>query len=332
MRQEGEASRYWCFTINNPLCSDEDELQFAEWNENVEFAVYNLEMGEEGTPHYQGYIELRRHKTLQWMKRRLPRAHLERRKGSREQAILYCLKDCTTECSETMDSSENNILNLPPLFPVLYGTRSTWEELKNACSLKISLKMNRKEALSQMKMMIDSGSSISECADFHFPTWVSSYRGLLAYKTLRSKPRDFKTKVIVCQGPTGTGKSKWCADTFPGAYWKQKSSWWDGYEDHKVVVVDEFYGWIAFDTCLRLCDRYPMLVETKGGNVNFVAETIVFTTNNLPTSWWKNIYFKAFARRVDEWHVFPVWGDHNVYETYEEAFPHFFNNNEFNFP
>lgn len=183
-----------------------------------------------------------------------------------------------------------------------------------------------------MKEMIQKGATNNELADYHFPTWVSSYRGIIYYKSLITKPRNFKTKVIICQGPTGTGKSKWCADTYPDAYWKQKSQWWDGYEGHETVIIDEFYGWLAFDLCLRLCDRYPLLVECKGGNIQFVSKTLIFTTNNLPCNWWKNVYFKSFCRRVDEWHVFPVWGEHEIYETYDEAFPHFFNNTEFIFP
>ena len=92
-RNEGHSSAYWCFTINNPNETDYSQLDFGSWN-CVKEAVYNLEMGEEGTPHLQGYIGLTRHKTLAWMKRKITRAHLEKRKGTREQAILYCLKDC----------------------------------------------------------------------------------------------------------------------------------------------------------------------------------------------------------------------------------------------
>jgi len=174
--------------------------------------------------------------------------------------------------------------------------------------------------------MIQNGKSDIELADFDFPVYVSCFRALSMYRTIISKPRNSKPTVYVCQGPTATGKSKWCFDNFPDAYWKQRSNWWDGYMGQETVIIDEFYGWLPFSLCLRLCDRYPLLVETKGGNVNFNSKTIIFTTNNQPGSWWKNVYFKSFARRVDEWHLFPVWGMHVFYLTYEEALPHFFIN------
>lgn len=108
-------------------------------------------------------------------------------------------------------------------------------------------------------------------------------------------------------------------ENYPDAYWKQRSQWWDGYMNHEVVVIDEFYGWLPYDTLLRLCDRYPLMVETKGGQVNFCAKTIVITTNGVPNTWYKNVYFPAFARRVTKWHVLPMWGIHSTYTDWAEA-------------
>lgn len=324
----------WCFTINNPTDTDDLSLNFDSWSTKPTFAIYNLEVGKDGTPHYQGYLELPRSKPLNWMKNRLPRAHLEKRKGSQEQAILYCLKDCQTNgdiwLNPGIESSTDSVVhaqqNFTSPFPVLFNCPMNWVSLKNACEEKMKTKMKRTQALMKMKDMIEQGSSDSDLANFHFPTWVSCNRSLTAYRLLINKPRDFKPNVFVCQGPTGTGKSKWAMETFPNAYWKQRSNWWDGYQAHESVVIDEFYGWLPFDLCLRLCDRYPVMVETKGGNVHFVAKNIIFTSNSLPSSWWKNCYFPSFTRRVDEWHMFPVWGMHVFYQKYEEALPHFFNN------
>jgi len=144
-----------------------------------------------------------------------------------------------------------------------------------------------------------------------------------------SKPRDHEMKVIVCQGPTGTGKSRWVKETFPNAYWKQRSQWWCGYEGQDVIVLDEFYGWLQYDLLLRLCDRYPLFLETKGGQVNCLANTIVITTNATPESWYKTEkYFLSFIRRVSEWRVFPIWGEMQIYTLYAEAVSQFFLNVE----
>lgn len=90
-------------------------------------------------------------------------------------------------------------------------------------------------------------------------------------------------------------------DKYPKAYWKQRSNWWDNYESHESVILDDFYGWLPYDTLLRICDRYPLMVETKGGQCHFLAKNVVLTSNNTPAQWYKNINLAAFIRRVDLW-------------------------------
>ena len=41
--------------------------------------------------------------------------------------------------------------------------------------------------------------------------------------------------------------------------------------DFPMYEYDDFYGWIKFDEMLRLLDRYPLLVETKGGTTHFTS-------------------------------------------------------------
>jgi len=73
-----------------------------------------------------------------------------------------------------------------------------------------------------------------------------------------------------------------CRDSHSG-------TWWDGYEGQHTVVIDEFYSWLRYDFFLRLTDRYPLQVETKGGSVHFVSHRIVFTSNTPPSEWYPNI-------------------------------------------
>lgn len=148
--------------------------------------------------------------------------------------------------------------------------------------------------------------------------WCRFRGAFKEYRLLHSQPRDFKTNVIVIQGPTGTGKSKFVQDEYPGAYWKGRDQWWCGYMQQETVVLDEFYGWIPYDTLLRLCDRYPLDVEVKGGKVNFASKTIIITTNKHPEKWYKDVYFQAFVRRVDEWKVFGTF-IRSTYKNYIEA-------------
>ena len=106
----------------------------------------------------------------------------------------------------------------------------------------------------------------------------------------------------ILTGRTGIGKSRYCAENYPNAFWKRKGDWWDGYDGHDIVIIDEFYGWLPLDTMLGLMDRYPLMVDTKGSAVEFQAKTLCITSNITWDKWydWKNNDIKdAFLRRID---------------------------------
>lgn len=311
-------SRNWCFTVNNPDVTVPLEMAFCEQMlDQCAMIVCQMEMSQSQTPHLQGYLEVKVPCRMSKVKKWLPTAHLEKRKGTRAQAILYCLKTetqitnpCVWYAGQWMQS--NTILN---------EWKKQWENLLTQGSGNTS---TLKLQLSEIKSKLAEGDSgIIECiADDYFDVWCRYYKAFEKYMLMKSKPRNHVTEVHVLQGPTGTGKSKWAMDNYPKAYWKQRSQWWDGYMNHEVVILDEFYGWLPYDTLLRICDRYPLMVETKGGQVNFVAKVIVITTNSVPNTWYKNVYFPALARRVTAWHVLPMWGLHSTYYDWTEAIKH----------
>lgn len=312
------SARNWCFTTNNPDLADAETIRWLINQSSVQFLHCTLETGDQGTPHYQGYLQLDRHKRLSTVKNLLPTGtHLEPRKGTAYQALNYCLKTLTEEQVNQLpkDYSSNSTENCLPLtqLPTSITINTDTQSLNGILSTNKSKKPNKEERLLSLKDKICNGATNVELAELDFPIWCQYYRQLDQYRTMISKPRDHETNIIVVQGPTGTGKSRWAKDTYPNAYWKQRSIWWDGYTGQDVVIIDEFYGWLPYDLLLRICDRYPLLVETKGGQVNFAAKTIVFTSNSIPERWYKNAYFKAFIRRVKTWMVMPRWGE--VFET-----------------
>jgi len=276
-------AKCWCFTLNNP--ESEWPINFTEWD-SVSYAVHQLECGASGTRHWQGYVEFAKKQSLSYLRRILPRAHWEVRRGSRDEARTYCMKEEGRQAG-----------------PYEHGT---WQR---------SLQGKRSDLL-VVKEKIKQGVNEAEIADEHFQSWVRFYKAFREYRRITVPNRNWKTEVHVLHGPTGTGKSKWAMDHYPNAYWKQRSQWWDGYEGQDCVVLDEFYGWLPYDVLLRLCDRYPLLVETKGGQVNFLAKTLIITTNEHPEKWYKNCYWQALQRRVDIWHNLPMLGTHVEFTDY----------------
>lgn len=258
------------------------------------------------------------------MKTLLPTAHLEKRKATATQALIYCLKDVNEVDNQLLLEAPLGVYTIAsPELQAVPRIITTNTENRTACAILLESKSKRPksdERLEMIKARIDQGAKDNDIATEDFPMFIKHYRGFAMYRSLTSIPRNHDVEVIVIQGPTGTGKSKYCMDKYgPSAYWKQRSNWWDNYQDHSTVIIDEFYGWIPFDTLLRICDRYPLQLETKGGQVNFVADTIVITTNAVPERWYKNAYFKAFVRRVTTWICIPVWGDMKHTTEYSQA-------------
>lgn len=280
----------------------------------MKLMVCQLELGETGTLHLQGYLEMKQPARMSALKKLLPRAHLEKAMGTKLQCIQYCLKEESSLGTKWL-WQENTLKCSTDEDPTLFDTAiASLLEPTNGTKESTKLRL----CAIQSKLSEGNSDVIEEVADNEFDLWVRYYRAFEKYLLMKTAPRSWKSNVHVLQGPTGTGKSKWAMDNFPKAYWKQRSNWWDGYAGHETVILDEFYGWLPFDLLLRLCDRYPLLVETKGGQVQFVAKTIVITTNMLPCNWYKSCYFPSFARRVDQWHIMPVWGEHSTYSDYGE--------------
>ena len=81
----------WCFTLNNPL---EHGPLPQTWPDTM-LLVYQSEIGKEGTFHYQGYVEFKTAKRISTLKNINKHCHWEIRKGSRIEAIKYCMKEET---------------------------------------------------------------------------------------------------------------------------------------------------------------------------------------------------------------------------------------------
>lgn len=273
-------SRNWVFTLNNPP-KPYGLLVVCE----ARYLVYQLEKGEAGTLHYQGLVTFETLKSFKQVKKNLPDAHLEPMMGTVDEAVHYNTKPhvgCTCKhCAANPERVEG---------PWVIGEKPM---------------QGRRSDILAVKAKIDSGATEKAIADEFFGTWCRSYRAFERYRRLSSIGRDWQTKVHVFWGPSGSGKSRQAlALGGSSQFWvvrprdSRGGVWWDGYEGQDTVVIDEFYGWMSRDFTQRLCDRYPLVVETKGGAVPFAAKRIIFTSNKPPSLWWK-MGLGAMARRLE---------------------------------
>ena len=96
VRQRDACARDWCFTINRPNYNEEEEDDFRKaLEDHSNYWIYGRERGENGTRHWQGFVQLKTKARLRTVKTQLPfgRAHLEKRRGTPEEAAAYCKKE-----------------------------------------------------------------------------------------------------------------------------------------------------------------------------------------------------------------------------------------------
>jgi len=204
-----------------------------------------------GRAHRQGYLELANPLGLSGVKKLLDSnsVHLEARRGTALQAIDYCKKDEDWEEHGT---------------PKAQGKRSDLEAIKKH---------------------IDKGMSSLEIAEAHWPKWVVYRRSFDEYRTLKGldevRDRNVTPKVIFIHGKSGCGKTKFAIDA--GAHSVDfNGKFMLNYYGQKKVLFDDvdretFLG--CRGLLLRMLDRYPMKVEVKCGQVQWLATTIYLTSN-----------------------------------------------------
>lgn len=249
-------SLWWCFTLNNPTEEDAERYKAFAEHANVRYLCYGREHWHDvaKTPHYQGYLELYRPQRFSWIKKRLPKAHWtdqhRYKYSTRTQARNYCFKECKD--------------------PVEYGV--------------FKKQQGKRNDLDRIKAKIAEGATNLDIANAHFGTWCRYNKAFDRYRLLKTKyDRTIKT-VYWFWGPSGAGKSTAIDELVPReTYWKTGSSkWFDGYDGEKAVVFDDFRGSnasgdISFSYLLRLLDRFPVMVEVKGGTMSWLPDTIVIS-------------------------------------------------------
>ena len=165
-----------------------------------------------------------------------------------------------------------------------------------------------------MPVCVRRGRSVPWFAS-RVPTNAAALRWTLApFKPIAMMAdRDPSTapEVLWYYGGTGTGKTRKAYADNPGIYtWSGQWPWFHGYRGQETVLFDDFRGQIPFCSFLRLLDRYPCTVETKGGFMKWRAKKIIVTSALQPEDVYDKEKFHAddhiaqLLRRITGKHVF----------------------------
>ena len=241
-------AKRWCFTINNPEPQDEviDKGLFT-------YLIIGKEVGENGTPHLQGFAIMHKKTTLVGMKKIFPRAHLEVAKFGNQTNKNYCAKDgkfqewgvCPPEKTENATK-------------------------KRKADYELAYNLAKKNKLHE----IDKGVLIRH---------MSSLKQIA-----RDHPPQLENNADLCgvwfYGPPGCGKSRSARWLYPNAYPKPCNKWWDGYQNQDYVIIDDFdRNHVVLGHHLKIwADHYPFIAEQKGHSITIRPKVLCITSNYHP--------------------------------------------------
>lgn len=283
----------WCFTVNENARIFYGGLEaFFDVTVGLKYICGQLEKASTGQIHFQGYLQLAKSQRLSWLKRNIDSgAHFEPQKAScNDDARNYCMKS---------DTQEEPFIE--------FGTYAKGR--------------GSRTDLLKFKDAVKSGQTRKQLMDEHYKIFAR-YRHF--YSTIKEiyapDPKGKERKVSIYFGTPGTGKTTKAVSHED--MWKQplgSNKWFNGYDGQSVALLDDFAGRmnkVPLLDLLRLTDRYPEFVETKGGYTWWTPDHIIMTTNYHPRSWynWNNREpsYLALQRRVTEVIEFTEQGESPV--------------------
>lgn len=225
---------------------------------DVSYACFKLEVGEGGTPHFQGYVEFSKPCRKSALIKLDDRANWEKRRGTPDQARDYVFKDESTA---------------PGHFPLEVGTFATRAGGQG-----------RRSDLDEVVQAARSGMNLRDLQAAYGSAFIRYSRGLQLIRAYNFKEVERAPLVTLYYGPTGCGKSRLARSgrtlNLDLYVTPPVGSWFDGYDGQPVALMEDFDA-EGFSKRLLLCvlDRYAVQLGTKGGHTWWQPEEVRITSN-----------------------------------------------------
>lgn len=283
-----KAPRYrgWQFTVNNWQPEDLDALKALL--PRCKRAIWQPEVGQSGTPHLQGYLELKCQATASAVMKLVPRhGHIE---PCRNPCALwdYCAK------ADTRDDAHPEAACVHGVRPMSPSDKGDAERERYKTALEAACRYDYDAVPDDI--LVRHGNGLIKAA-------------LLR----RKRPRSRDTLDNVWRwGLAGGGKSSDVRKEYgeENVYIKGPGHWWCEYRDEPVVLIEDVSPEKSCNYTLRdwktWADHYPFRVEPKHGSMMIRPAKIIVTSQ-----YSIDVFFKgcrkedidAIKRRFVEVHV-----------------------------
>lgn len=244
-----------CFTLNNWT---QEEYDHIVGYDNYVYLIIGKEVGKEkGTPHLQGFMQLKKKKRWGAFKKEIgQRVSFQFCKGNAKENIAYCSKDGDfREWGEVRGQGKRaDIKKIKELVKKDAPLEKIWRKADSYQAYRMG-EIGKKL---QVKKRRESGPIVE-----WFYGKTDKFKTRSAYERLGGIDAEYEGIIF-----------KPCGD---------KNFFWEGYEAQTKVILDDFRGHTCrFNTLLKWLDRYPVRVSVKHGSRWMVAEHIIITSDRHP--------------------------------------------------
>lgn len=253
-------SRDWQFTINNYTKKDLKKLYKIFQDKNsFDYVVLGFEKGEKkGTEHIQGFIRLNQSQRFSF----LPNFFKLYRLGSEKNKFLNFHREIARDSQRLIKYSKKDGNWIEFGNVKIQGERSDLNFIKERLS---------SDPADLKNLVVEQINNFQQ---------LKFAEGLQKYYFKKRFSAKFQ-KVIWIYGGSALGKSSYIYDNFDDSdifSFSNKNYMGDNYHQEKVFLIDDFRrDDINFNTLLKLFDRFPFTLNTKGGFVPFNSEFIFVT-------------------------------------------------------
>ena len=251
--------REYRFTVNNYTDTDIEQVKNLVDIYHVQYLVIGKEIGPKcGTPHLQCFVLFKNAVYWNSLRKKVPRGIFFTCDASNESNAKYCKKD--------VPENEEVYYEYGALGPG-QGKRTDIQRTRDV--------LNGSGRIRDV-LVTTTGN---QCVRF-----------AQNYLTYLEKKRNWKPNVEWWYGPTGTGKSTTAERSYEDPYLLSDPNWWDGYDAHETVILDDFRAdWWRWDHLLRVTGGTQCRIPYKGGFRQLLARTIIITAPVRPEQMFSHI-------------------------------------------
>lgn len=240
------------------------ETMYANFKDVIRGIAWGKEVcPSTGKTHNQGFIQL--FKQARWtsiQKMMNSKCHFEVMLGSIVENETYC-------------SKENKYTHLGAF--VTRGFRSDIHNIKDD---------------------LKNGAGLYDIMENYTGDFVRYHSGITKMKELIDQKKSMQWRNVettTLTGEAGSGKTSFVykkhgyENVFKLDAGADSKFMFNGYEGQKVLLIDDFAGWIKYTYLLNILDGHPLPLNVKNGRTFAMWEQVYITSNVNPGNWYATI-------------------------------------------